>query len=340
MERVKLLGMTGMLTVLIWATADSLVSETVTLGVSFGVEPAAPGSSMLVTVDPAAELFEVQVYGPRKTVQDVQAQGTRLVRLRIPEYATGSVDHPIGKRMLKQCLAEQWKEFGKLTIVSVEPASLALTVDHMETHEVDLALLGLTLNYDDEPLLSRPRVGVRMRESAFRRLAPSGQLEPLDIGADAERQLKDRAAGQSTTVSVALDAAAFGPDAEISPATIDVTATISAERSTEDIPTVPILLAVSFANLGKPLTAVPRDGIVPVTRTIKVTGPTVEVQRLLRGETRAKGLIHLKEDDLEVWDSFRPMMPEYHLPPGIELAEEPKPIECKLIDGTSTEKRN
>ena len=337
MDLVKLLGMTGMLTALIWVTADSLVSETVTLEVSFAVEPAAPGSSMLVAVDPAAELFDVQVYGPRKLVEEVQAHGTRLVRLRIREYATGPANHPIDKRMLKRCLTERWKEFGKLTIVSVQPASLPLIVDHIVAREVDLTLPGLTLNYDDQPLLSHSRVGVRLRESAFRRLAHSGQLGPLDISADIERQLEERPAGESTTVSVALDAGLFGPDAELNPATIEVTATVSAQRTTADIPTVPILLAVSFANLGKPLTAVPRDGMFPVTRTIKVTGPTVEVQRLLRGETRAKGLIHLKEDDLEEWDSFRQMIPEYHLPPGIELAAEPKPIECKLAKNTLTE---
>ena len=161
--------------------------------------------------------------------------------------------------------------------------------------------------------------------------------DPIDITAEVERQLQEKPAGESATVVVALDVTMFGSDAVINPPMVEVTATVSAERSTEEIPTVPILLAVSFANLVRPFAAVPRDGIVPVTRTIRVTGPTAEVQRLLRGKTRAFGLIQLKEDDLQVWDDYKPMRPEYHLPPGIELAEEPKPIEFKLISATLTE---
>jgi len=68
-----------------------------------------------------------------------------------------------------------------------------------------------------------------------------------------------------------------------------------------------------------------------VTQTITVTGPTNEVSRLLRGETRAFGLIQLKEDDFERMDVFKLVTPDYHLPNGVELAEEPPPIEFKLV---------
>ena len=53
--------------------------------------------------------------------------------------------------------------------------------------------------------------------------------------------------------------------------------------------------------------------------------------------TRAYGIIQLKEDDLEQLGILKLMTPEYHLPRGIELAEEPSPIEFKLIHDSVTE---
>jgi hypothetical protein len=85
---------------------------------------------------------------------------------------------------------------------------------------------------------------------------------------------------------------------------------------------------------------VTRDGstLSLMTQTITVTGPTDEVTRLERGTTRAYGIIHLKEEDLERLDELRLMTPEYRLPSGVSLVENPAPIEFKLIDTTATGK--
>jgi hypothetical protein len=114
---------------------------------------------------------------------------------------------------------------------------------------------------------------------------------------------------------------------------------VRADRTTEEIPTVPIKLVVTFANLAKPYRAVARDGttLTLVTQTVKVAGPTEDVSRLLRGETRAYGFIQLKEADLEVLGVFKAWTPAFHLPPNIELAEPPEPIEFKLIYAIRTE---
>ena len=104
---------------------------------------------------------------------------------------------------------------------------------------------------------------------------------------------------------------------------------------------MPILLAVSFANLEKPYRPVTRDG-APLeleARTITVTGPSEEVAKLVRGDTRAYGIIRLKEVDLEELGVVKLTTPEYHLPPGVELAEPPQPVEFKLIDATPGESR-
>ncbi len=339
MEQVKLLSMTVILTVLIWWSADSLVNEAVLVSVTFEAVPETGAPDILVETVAPNEPYELQVSGPRRIVEDIQAQPSLHVRLRIPDRPTGPVSIRLDRGTLKREMAEQWNEFRKLTIVSVQPDTLPVVFDHWITKDVDVVLGRFALAYDVEPQLSRTSTTVRMRESYFSVL-PAGQPLQIDIAADVERLLKEWPPGQSASVTIPVtpDERTFGSDAELTPGTIKVTATVKAQRSTEPIPTVPILVAVSFANLEKPYRVVTRDGspLSLVTQTIIVTGPTDEVTRLARGATRVYGIIHLKEEDLEQLDTLKLMTPEYHLPAGIELAEVPPPIEFRLIDATDT----
>ena len=340
MEQVKLLSMTTIVTVLIWAAADSLVNETATLRVAFEVVPLG-GTDMLVDIEPADEsrVYEVEVFGPRRLAEDVQGSAPLAVRLGIEDRPTGLATIALTRNRLKTALTEQHStEFSKLSVVSVQPPELRVMVDHMVTRNVDVTLNRLTLAYEEEPQLERTLAGVRMRESICNELTQSGRRPSVDIAADVERLLKERPEGQRAQVSVLLDSRSFGPGAELTPNKIDVTATVKADRVTVDVPTVPIKPVVSFANLDRPYKAVTPDGspISVETRTIKVAGPTEDVARLLRGETRAYGLIHLKEADFAELGVMKAWTPEFHLPPNVELAKPPDPIEFKLIDATQT----
>jgi len=337
MAQARLLSMTVILTALIWASADSLVNEAVVIGVLF--EPMPGTADMLVASAAATQQFDIQISGPRRIVDDIQSQAPLHARLRIPELPTGATDVPLDRTYLKQQLTEQWPQFRKLTIVSVAPSAVPVVIDHWITAQVELVTARLALAYDVEPQLERSTISARLRESKLRNL-PSPNALQLDVSSDIERVLREQPAGQNVSIPVTLTASAFGADAELTPKTITVGATIKAKRSTVPIPTVPILVAVSFANLEKPVRAVSRDGtpLSLVTHTITVTGPSDEVAKLARGTTRAYGVIHLKQDDLDDLGSLKLKTPEYHLPPGLELAISPEPIEFKLINTTDTEK--
>ena len=337
MEQVKLLSMTAVLASLIWAAADSLVNETVTARVSFDVQPQA-SREMLIEIDPEAQSrwYEVQISGPRKTIESIEEP--LKVRLLIPDRPTGPASIPLDRETIKRAIVEERGEFRKLTIISVQPSTLPVNVDHMVTQKLAVILPRLTLAYDEEPQPRQMFVTVEMRETWYQGLSPTGQSQ-IDIAAKVEKALREMAPGKRHDFPVLLDAASYGPGAKLTPDTIHVTAKIKADRTTEEIPTVPIKLVVSFANIAKPYHAVARDGttLTLETQTIKVTGPTEDVSRLLRGETRAYGLIQLKEADLEVLGVFKAWTPDFHLPPNIELAELPRPIEFKLIGDTRTE---
>jgi hypothetical protein len=337
MEQVKLLSMTVVLTLLIWASADSLVNETASITVSFTPVPAA-APDMIVTAQPLSDAYELEVSGPRNIVEDLRAQPPREVRLRMTDRPTGATVVRLDRAMIKRELVEQWRESSKLTIASVRPETLPVAIDHWVARDVDIVLKRLTLAYDVEPQLSQATATVRMRESRLQAFPGEEPLQ-LDISADLERLLRDRPKGERVTIPLNLDARAFGPGAALEPSTVGVTATVKAQRRTAQIPTVPILFAVSFANLEKPYRAVARDGtsLSLVTRTITVTGPTEAVTGLVRGVSRAYGIVQLKEDDLDQLGVLKLVTPEYHLPHGIELAEDPSPIEFKLIDDSVAE---
>lgn len=339
MDQLRLLGMTAVLTLLIWASADSLVTETASVGITVRPVPKDHGSNLVIHTEPSGDRFDIQVSGPRRAVQAVQVRGSYLLRLPIEDRPTGEATILLDRFALKRELAQQWADFGNLTVVSVNPDTLSIIVDRVITKDIEIAAKRLTLTYDAEPQLLRTTATVDMRES-FLQTLPAGQTLLIEIGPDIERLLKDQPAGKSITVRVSLDSRRFGPDAEIKPNAIEVTATVRAQRSTEQIPTIPVLVAMSFANLEKRVTAVTREGnpLSLVTQTISVTGPTDEVMRLVRGETRAYGVIQLKEDDLQQLGVPKLAIPDYHLPRGLELAADPPPVEFQLIIVTDTAK--
>jgi hypothetical protein len=332
MAQIRLLSTTLILTLLIWASADSLVNGEASIGIAVSVVPAPGASGMFVRLESASDAVEIKVSGPQRIIESLQARGARRVRLPVPDSPTGSTSFPLDRQQIKRALAEQSSDFSRLVVVAVQPEAHSIFVDHMVSREIDVTFKRAQTAYEVEPQLQPAKVTVRMRESVLSASAPD-QPSQLDISADVERLLREQPFGKSVTVTLVLDKRPFGPDAELVPSTVDVTATVKARRSTEKIPTVPVLVAVSFANLQRPFSAITRDGslLSLVTQTITVTGPTEEVGRLQRGETRAYGLIQIKEDDFDQMDVFKLVTPEYHLPKGIELSEDPAPIEFKIV---------
>jgi hypothetical protein len=330
MVQIRLLSMTVILTALIWASADRLVNENGSIGVTFSIAPEAGDSDMLVSVDPGQDRFEIEISGPRNLVESVQARGQLNITLPVADRATGAAAIPLDRALVQRQVMERWSEFAKLRVVTVTPSVLNVVVDHMVTRPVELLTQEVSLAYDVAPQLQKVTTVLRVRES---RAPPADQPLQIEVGPSVERLLNERPFGQTATVTVALDSRSYGPDAEFQPSTVRATATVRAQRSIERIPTVPVLVALSFANLDRAFRAVDRDGVplALVTRTIAVTGSTDAVRRLVRGETRAYGMIQLKEDDLEDFGVLKLITPDYHLPPGVELAEAAEPIEMKLV---------
>lgn len=332
MERAKLLSMTVVLTVVIWASADSLVNEAVSIHVRFEIVPSATAPNMIIVGESDRGAHELKITGRRGAVQAIRDKAPLAARLSLPDLPTGLTKFPLDRAMLKAQLARQWTEFHQLTIVSVEPDTVSVLADHWVTLDVPIVMTRLSRTYDVEPQLRQNSVSVRMRESTLVSM-PSGGPLPLDFTNEFERLIADQPAGQSVIISVPLDPRPFGPGAVLTPRSVEVTATLKPQYRTAEISTVPILVAVSFPNLEKTYRAVTRDGApyTLVTQTIRVTGPNEDVVRLERGTTRAFGVVRLKQNDLDQLGVLRLFTPEYYLPDGLKLADAPPPIELKLV---------
>ncbi len=334
MEQVRLLSTTAVLTLLVWASADSLVNEMTAVPVAFDLSPPTTDRAMLVDATDEAPSFELKVSGPHKVIDELRGRGPLRIPLTIPELPTGTTTIALNRQDIRHALALMGSEFSKVSVLSILPDRLPVIVDHMVKQDATVVVNNLTLSYEVAPQLSQSRVKVTMRESELSRL-PAGQTLQIDITSEVERLLANSEGGVNTTVPVQLDAARyFGPGASVVPHSVSVSATVQTQRATAEISTVPILLAVSFANLERPLRPVGRDGtpLPLMTQTIVVSGRQANVRRLQQGETRAYGVIHLKQGDLERTGEIMLVTPDYRLPEGISLAKTPLPIEFKLVD--------
>lgn len=330
--------MTVVLTALIWASADRLVNEDVIIEITITPIAASSDSGMVVTGSAIqASSFELQVSGPRRAVATLQARENLMMRFPVPEFPTGGRTIPIDPEALRSELAQRWSEFSRLHVASIEPPNLQVDIDHFVERSVKVEARTLTLSYESEPQVERATTILRLRESVLNSL-PDGESLQVDIGPDIERRLRGRPFGRSATVTIPFDARRFGDGASMAPPSLDVTATVRSQHRVEQIPTVPVLIALSFANLDASFRAVGRDGnaISLVTRTIMVTGPPEAVARLARGETKAYGIIRIKEDDLRDTNQLRMYAPDYHLPPQLELTEDPDPVELQLVLASAT----
>lgn len=334
MEQIKLLSMTAILTLLIWAGADSLVTETATIGVTFEPAPATPESEMLVRAETPGMLFELQLHGPRRTVEVAREAAPIRLRWPVADRPTGKAAVALDRDTLEQQLAAGSREFQKLSVGGVQPTELPLMVDHMVRREVEITAGRLALTYEGRPRIEPAKVAVRMRESKLKELEAAGQWQVLDVSSEFERLIREKPAGVAVTVVVPLDPRAYGPDAEFAPKAVEVTAAVQSTRTQAEIPAVPIRLAMSFSTLRRGYQAVTADGteLTLVTQTISVAGPAEEIGRLVRGDTRAYGVIQLRDTDLAQLGVLRSFEPEFQLPRGVELTRKPAPIEFKLVE--------
>lgn len=337
MEQVKLLSMTLILTALVWASADTLVTETATIRTRLELVEPDIVTKFSRTSDQRA--VSVTLAAGRKTIDLLRAAAPLRVRLPVNVEQTGQVNLLIDPALLKRSLEEAYSDLDRIAISRIEPAAIEVTVNRLVKKPVRFTTERLKLAYESPPLITPQSDTLWLHEDLLDGLETDGEFVIVDVSEAVDRLFRDSIQGTEQKRVLQPSALPFGEHAYFESSSFAVKATISPREMTAELETVPVLLAVSFKNFERAYKPYAPDGndLEIVTARITVKGSPENVASLVRGDTRAFGVIRLKEDDLRSLEKANGFEPEFYLPQGIELVGKPETVEFRLVETTRTE---
>jgi hypothetical protein len=320
-QQIKLIAVTGVLTLLIWTMADQLVTDRAEIEVTVELEPAGDTGLIVDTDPPGLRTFQMTLAGPKRIVDQVRKDG--LSRVSLPVR-----DHPNGEYTIdvKRALADYPEQFRGLRIEAVDPPVVTVVVDHLVSTMMPVYAERGDLEYDVPPVVEPTEVEVTISQRALSALAPAERRVSLDLAT----LLRPKAKGEPLEIPAVLTPRVGGTEVRLRPNTVTVFATLRAQSKTTTIAAVPVHVAASFDVLNQ-FRIETRDGSTLVTRAITVRGPPEAVDRLVAGETRVTGLIRLTGDLAALPGEYHELEPVFHLPPGVRLAAPVAPVQFRLV---------
>ncbi|MCH7812408.1 MAG: hypothetical protein IID40_00150 [Planctomycetes bacterium] len=328
MQQVKLISVTAVLTLLIWTTADQLLSETVEVQVTIYATPGGASGMIVETDPPDQNSFLVRLTGPKRIVDRVRKDGLPAIALPVPDAPNGR--YPID---MKQALADYPERFKNLRVEAVSPPRVVVVIDHLVTVNMPVFVQRGDLEYEVPPTVEPAEVAVTLRQAALDRIPPGQRRVVLEV----EDLLGDRPRGSPLEIPGApVLSQVDGIDVQLEPNTVTVRATLREQSTTGTIAAVPIHIAASFDDFSR-FRIETRDGSTLITRAINVRGPPAAVERLVSGAARVTGVIVLTGDVASLAGDFHELEPVFDLPAGVTLAGPVAPIEFRLVPHTAAD---
>ena len=325
MAQPKLIAMSALLTVLVWLFADQLLTESVTFQVVFEPVAAVGESYNVSTPAERPQHFQIALSGPQKAVAQIRETPPATVPLPVEPRTTGRVSIKI-----IDILQRNPAQFPGLTVESVTPEYLEVAVDREITVTLPVWVDPGVLDYDVDPSSEPDHVQVTISQRRFNDIP----AEKRRLVVPAEDLLRNQPKGQLLSFPVPLEAKVDGVEVkDVTPARVDLRATVRELRVTGTIPAVPIRVAGSV-DLWNEFRVDLGDRSTMLTQPVTVRGPAEIVARLTTGDIKVTGLIALSRDDTLEPERDRAKRPVFvGLPPGVELAD-PKaiePVEFRLV---------
>ena len=311
MAHFKLIAMSALLTVLVWMSADQLLTESATLQVI--IEPVAPvGESYTISpVGDRPQEFQIVLSGPQKAIARIRETPPSTISVPLETRSSGR----FSVRVL-DVLQENRAQFPGLTVDSATPEHLEVVVDRDIVVSLPIWVDQGTLDYDVEPSVEPDRVQVTISERRFHAIPQ----ERRHLVLRAEHLLRRKQKGELLSFPVPLEAKVDGVDVKVSPARVDLRATVRELRVTDTIAAVPIRFTGSV-DLWNEFRVDLRNRNTLLTQPISVRGPAELVARLVAGDLKVTGLIVVNRDDTLDPGRYRARKPVFvGLPTGVELA--------------------
>ena len=321
MQQIKLISVTTVLTLLIWTTADQLLSDEVEIAVT--VLPVPTNARMIVQTDPPEQhTFQTRLRGPKRIVDQVRKDGLKPVSLQVRDLPNGV--YPID---VKKELSDHPEQFRGLRIEAVDPPVVRVVVDHLATVTMPVQVVGGGLEYEVVPTVEPAEVEVTIAERSLAELGPTTRRVFLEVAG----LLSHKPKGEALEIpGVPLTPKVGEVDVRLEPNTVTVFATLREQSKTATIAAVPVHVAASF-DVFSQFRIETRDGSTLITRAIAVRGPPEAVDRLVSGGTRVVGLIVVTGELAAQPGEYHELEPVFDLPPEVQLAAPVAPVEFRLV---------
>ncbi len=344
LDRLKVLPLTILLTVLLWLYADSHLTSTesdLPIHIAVLASPAAPGNRTVRIINPKDGAFQIAIQGPRNRVQRVREQcnGRAVFTPQDVNDLVYMIPHAGRLRIGENNYLNALRVFNSLpyfrqrriNVISVKPARIRLRVDEMVTVR--------------RPILFRALGGVPVkispataRISLPRSLLTSiGGVSQLRVIARPLRDLSALAPNRSHTIAAQLVAQYPGPTSSqvgVSPTTSQVTLTIPPQ------PRGKLFIGIVPVWVGGPARLLDRYSITvrPGTLRITVMGSRRRLARLRRFlvkggaallRQRVTALLAVSSSWIPTTGWVRRRL-DYELPRGVRLLAGPRHVLCRV----------
>jgi hypothetical protein len=327
-EHLKLLSITAVLTLLIWTTANQMLTDTIEVEAHIEPQPA-PGSDMIVQTDPPGQTrFVLSLSGPKRVIEQIRTDG-------LPPISLPVGDRPSDRYLIdvRRVLAEHPELFRGLHLEWTSPESIKVIVDHQRQITVPIQIEPRGITFETAPKVEPAEVQAAISERGLTQLQNAGA--PLRIVLDIEKELREKSKGEPLRIPGVKLPTRIG-DVEIKPMpeTVTLFATIKEQTSRATILAVPINLSLSLENIIRYMDRYrfeTRDGSTLLTRAIDVEGPADVVERLKAGSIPVTGRITITGNVFANPDEFHELRPEFDLPPGVKVAGTVAPVEVRMV---------
>jgi len=327
-QSVQTYAFVTVITVLIWLYAESstLQKNTIYIDIQF-VAPT--GRELLI--DPVRmQRVEVEIRGPTSQLGELnQLRERGPIKLELVDYPD-SDDREQKVDLYDRLSAYLAEATPGVTITDIKTADPKVRVEPYQSVtlpieaviEADVVLKAPPTVYPAEATLKMPASMIADIDTDTARI-----LARLDKARLADPEMID----QERTWSVRLEPPIDGDGVTITPASVDVTFTITQTSATFLLPTIPVLLT-------KPLKAEGEYEVIYLggeddlpLRNIEIEGPTAVIDQIKKGELKVWAELSLTNDKLaKAIDTDTLGVLTIRTPPGVNVVEQPSSINYKV----------
>lgn len=322
MNNLGLWGATILCTLVIWVSADQLLTESVELPIP--ITPRSErGSDFVVTpLDESVRRYLVTFSGRQGDTNKLRDMASAPVELTLSDEFLADKGVGSHKLRLVEELRSRPATIPGVTVTRVDPPELSVIVDRRLVQEVPVTIQTGRLDYAVEPRVQPSVVRVTLLQTQWDRVR---NANPRVI-VDAEGDLAKQAEGVPVKLDVPMAAMLRSdigdvPVMSVRPSVVEIRATLRRRRKSGTIQAVPIKF-LGGRMLWNQFSVEFRQPNPPETLRIDVVGTPEEVDKLVSGELKTFAVLSLAGSGSFEENTYQFYKPEFNLPQGVQVAED------------------